>query len=51
MGACIALQFAISYPQKVLSLFLISPLPLEEVCIPFHRNRWSDTETSCREAR
>ncbi|KAG5644712.1 hypothetical protein DXG03_007935 [Asterophora parasitica] len=30
MGSCIALQTAVSYPDKVLSLFLISPLPLEE---------------------
>lgn len=31
MGACIALQTAITYPENVLSLFLVSPLPLEEV--------------------
>ncbi|KAJ6627974.1 Alpha/Beta hydrolase protein [Mycena sp. CBHHK59/15] len=30
MGSCISLQVAISYPQKALSLTLISPLPLEE---------------------
>ncbi|KAF5379049.1 hypothetical protein D9615_005993 [Tricholomella constricta] len=30
MGACITLQTAVSYPEKVLSLFLISPLPLQE---------------------
>ncbi|KAF8155559.1 Alpha/Beta hydrolase protein [Crassisporium funariophilum] len=30
LGACIALQTAISYPEKVLSLFMLSPLPLEE---------------------
>ncbi|KAJ7665976.1 Alpha/Beta hydrolase protein [Mycena polygramma] len=30
MGACISLQVAISYPQKTLSLTMISPLPLTE---------------------
>ncbi|KAF8889587.1 Alpha/Beta hydrolase protein [Infundibulicybe gibba] len=30
MGACISLQVAITYPQKVLSLYMVSPLPLEE---------------------
>ncbi|KAJ7269641.1 Alpha/Beta hydrolase protein [Mycena rebaudengoi] len=30
MGACISLQFSISYPTKALSITLISPLPLEE---------------------
>ncbi|KAG5640232.1 hypothetical protein DXG03_009739 [Asterophora parasitica] len=30
MGACIALQTGVSYPDKVLSLFLVSPLPLQE---------------------
>ncbi|KAJ6557950.1 Alpha/Beta hydrolase protein [Mycena capillaripes] len=30
MGACISLQFAISFPQKALSLTMISPLPLTE---------------------
>ncbi|KAK7044845.1 AB hydrolase-1 domain-containing protein [Favolaschia claudopus] len=30
MGACISLQFAISFPEKVLSLSMISPLPLIE---------------------
>lgn len=31
MGACVALQMAIFAPEKVLSLFLMSPLPLTEV--------------------
>lgn len=31
LGACVALQTAITYPNKVLSLFMISPLPLIEV--------------------
>ena len=31
MGACIGLQTAITYPEKVLSVTMISPLPLEEV--------------------
>ncbi|KAF8652357.1 hypothetical protein AX16_004387 [Volvariella volvacea WC 439] len=30
MGACISLQTAVFYPHKVLSLFMISPLPIEE---------------------
>ncbi|KAJ7108712.1 Alpha/Beta hydrolase protein [Mycena epipterygia] len=30
MGSCISLQVAISYPEKALSLTLISPLPLTE---------------------
>ncbi|KAJ7441770.1 Alpha/Beta hydrolase protein [Mycena galericulata] len=30
MGSCISLQFAISYPQRALSLTMISPLPLTE---------------------
>ncbi|KAF8162449.1 Alpha/Beta hydrolase protein [Mycena galopus ATCC 62051] len=30
MGACISLQFAISFPDKALSLTMISPLPLTE---------------------
>ncbi|KAF8155557.1 Alpha/Beta hydrolase protein [Crassisporium funariophilum] len=30
LGASIALQTAISYPEKVLSLFMLSPLPQEE---------------------
>ncbi|KAF4618668.1 hypothetical protein D9613_010124 [Agrocybe pediades] len=30
LGACVALQTAISYPEKVLSLFMLSPLPLIE---------------------
>ncbi|KAL1702671.1 Alpha/Beta hydrolase protein [Schizophyllum commune] len=30
MGACIGLQTAITYPEKVLSVTMISPLPLEE---------------------
>ncbi|KAF9467889.1 alpha/beta-hydrolase [Collybia nuda] len=30
MGACTALQLAIAYPTRVLSLTLISPLPLQE---------------------
>ncbi|KDR79966.1 hypothetical protein GALMADRAFT_242132 [Galerina marginata CBS 339.88] len=30
LGACIGLQTAISYPDKVLSLFMLSPLPLVE---------------------
>ncbi|KAF8155558.1 Alpha/Beta hydrolase protein [Crassisporium funariophilum] len=30
LGACIALQIAISYPEKVLSIFMLSPLPQEE---------------------
>ncbi|KAJ7359633.1 Alpha/Beta hydrolase protein [Mycena albidolilacea] len=30
MGACISLQFAISFPDKALSLTMISPLPLVE---------------------
>lgn len=30
LGACVALQMAISYPHQVLSLFMISPLPLIE---------------------
>ncbi|CAA7264279.1 unnamed protein product [Cyclocybe aegerita] len=30
LGACVALQTAISYPDKVLSLFMLSPLPLIE---------------------
>ncbi|KAJ6578216.1 Alpha/Beta hydrolase protein [Mycena capillaripes] len=32
MGACVALQMGILAPDKVLSLFLFSPLPLTEVC-------------------
>jgi len=31
LGACVALQTAISHPDKVLSLFMLSPLPLIEV--------------------
>ena len=31
LGACVALQTAISYPHQVLSLFMVSPLPLIEV--------------------
>ncbi|KAJ7144471.1 Alpha/Beta hydrolase protein [Mycena epipterygia] len=30
MGACIALQMAILAPERVLSLFMLSPLPLKE---------------------
>ncbi|KIY42982.1 alpha/beta-hydrolase [Fistulina hepatica ATCC 64428] len=30
MGSCIALQTSITYPQKVLSVIMLSPLPLEE---------------------
>ncbi|KAK7051888.1 AB hydrolase-1 domain-containing protein [Favolaschia claudopus] len=30
MGSCISLQFAISYPEKALSLTMVSPLPLTE---------------------
>ncbi|KAG6888724.1 hypothetical protein C0992_007633 [Termitomyces sp. T32_za158] len=30
MGARIALQMGITYPEKVLSLFLVSPIPIEE---------------------
>ncbi|PPQ69671.1 hypothetical protein CVT24_001204 [Panaeolus cyanescens] len=30
LGACVALQVAVSYPEKVLSLFMLSPLPLIE---------------------
>ncbi|KAJ6582894.1 Alpha/Beta hydrolase protein [Mycena vulgaris] len=30
MGSCISLQIAISYPQKALSVTMISPLPLTE---------------------
>lgn len=32
MGTIVALQLAIDYPDKVLSLFLVSPLVLAEVC-------------------
>lgn len=31
LGACVALQMAVSHPDKVLSLFMLSPLPLIEV--------------------
>jgi pimeloyl-ACP methyl ester carboxylesterase len=31
MGACVALQTAVSHPDRVLSLFMLSPLPLIEV--------------------
>jgi pimeloyl-ACP methyl ester carboxylesterase len=31
IGAYISLQIAISYPDKVLSLFMVSPLPMREV--------------------
>lgn len=31
MGACIGLQFAVAHPEKVLSLSMVSPLPLHEV--------------------
>ncbi|KAF9528440.1 Alpha/Beta hydrolase protein [Crepidotus variabilis] len=30
LGACVALQTAVSHPDKVLSLFMLSPLPLIE---------------------
>ncbi|KAJ6571003.1 Alpha/Beta hydrolase protein [Mycena vulgaris] len=30
MGSCISLQIAISYPQKALSITMVSPLPLTE---------------------
>ncbi|KAF8965052.1 Alpha/Beta hydrolase protein [Flammula alnicola] len=30
LGSCVALQMAVSHPDKVLSLFMISPLPLVE---------------------
>lgn len=31
MGALIGMQFAASHPDKVASLFLLAPLPFEEV--------------------
>lgn len=31
LGACVALQIAVSHPERVLSLFMLSPLPLIEV--------------------
>ena len=36
LGTIIALQMAISYPEKVASLFLISPLGLEEVTLQLY---------------
>lgn len=32
IGSCVALEMAISHPNQVLSLFMISPLSLTEVC-------------------
>ena len=32
MGACIGLSLAINHPDRVLSVTMLSPLPLEEVC-------------------
>lgn len=33
MGACVALEMAVSHPEQILSVFMVSPLPLVEVSL------------------